>query len=126
MTLRTTPDRPLTVADLGEDEILVTDATPDCPGGLDGLVYAIPTDVSSTEALWPYIEAFIDLASEWDQTTFIVERLGLEHGFSDADVALLFDRVLDLYNVVLPEAYLEILLSERRRSGRPLPTGIED
>ena len=74
----------------------------------------------------PGTDAFLELASEWDQTTFIVTRLGVRRGFSDADIAPLFDRALDLYNVVLPEAYVSILVAARIRDGRSLPGGLQE
>lgn len=125
MALRYTPDRPMSAADLGPDEILVTDAAPGQAPGLDGDVYAVCTDYPCVADIRPGTDAFLELASEWDQTTFIVTRLGLRRGFSDADIAPLFDRALDLYNVVLPEAYVQIILDSRKRSGRPMPAGIE-
>jgi len=126
MALRYTPDRPLSAADLGPDEILVTDAAPGGDPGLDGDVYAVCTDYPCVADIRPGTDAFLELASEWDQTTFIVTRLGVRRGFSDADIAPLFDRALDLYNVVLPEAYVSILVAARIRDGRSLPGGLQE
>ena len=80
--------------------------------GLQGQSYAIP---------------FLDLAYEWDQTTFLVTRIGCGiAGFKPEEIAPLFDRALDMYNVVLPEDFFNILIARRKRLGIPLPPGLPD
>ena len=124
MSLRFTPEGNVTPADIGDDEVLVVYAE-DRPCGIDGRYYILPAGVTSAHSLQPYVEAFLDLAGEWDETTFVVTRPAAPTPLADADIAPLFDRALDLYNVVLPEAYVKIILDRRIRSGRPLPAGIE-
>ena len=78
--------------------------------GLQGQSYAIPTMQGGVETIRPYVEQFFDLAREWDQTTFLVTRIGCGiAGFTDEEIAPLFAEALDLYNVVLPRSFVEVL-----------------
>ena len=82
--------------------------------GLQGQSYAIPTMQGGVETIKPYVDQFLDLAAEWDQTDFYVTRIGCGiAGFTDEEIAPLFERALDLYNVILPESFLKILLKRR-------------
>lgn len=82
--------------------------------GMQGQSYAIPTMQGGVETIKPYVDEFIDLAREWDQTTFYVTRIGCGiAGFSDEEIAPLFDAAYDLYNVRLPKSFAEII--ERNR-----------
>lgn len=82
--------------------------------GLQGQSYAIPTMQGGVETIKPYVDQFFDIAREWDQTTFLVTRIGCGiAGFTDEQIAPLFDEALDLYNVVLPKSFVEILLKRR-------------
>lgn len=83
--------------------------------GIQGQSYAIPTMQGGVDTIKPYVDQFIDLAEEWDQTTFWVTRIGCGiAGFTDEEIAPLFDRAYDLYNVRLPRTFAEII--RRRRS----------
>lgn len=85
--------------------------------GLQGQSYAIPTMQGGVETIRPYVDEFLDLAAEWDQTTFLVTRIGCGiAGFTDEEIAPLFDRAYDMYNVVLPRSFADIIA--RRRAGR--------
>lgn len=78
--------------------------------GMQGQSYAIPTMQGGVETIKPYVDDFITLAREWDQTTFYVTRIGCGiAGFSDEEIAPLFRDALDLYNVRLPESFVKIL-----------------
>lgn len=82
--------------------------------GMQGQSYAIPTMHGEVEAIKPYVDQFIDLAEEWDQTTFYVTRIGCGiAGFTDEEIAPLFDRAYDLYNVRLPESFARIIVRNR-------------
>lgn len=82
--------------------------------GLQGQSYAIPTMQGGVETIKPYVDQFFDIAREWDQTTFLVTRIGCGiAGFTDEEIAPLFDEALDLYNVVLPKSFVDILLKKR-------------
>lgn len=78
--------------------------------GMQGQSYAIPTMQGGVETIKPYVDEFINLAREWDQTTFYVTRIGCGiAGFTDEEIAPLFKDALDLYNVRLPESFVKIL-----------------
>ena len=67
--------------------------------GLQGQSYAIPTMQGGVETIKPYVDEFINLAREWDQNTFYVTRIGCGiAGFTDEEIAPLFDEARDLYN----------------------------
>ena len=83
--------------------------------GLQGQAYAIPTMQGGVETIKPYVDEFINLAREWDQNTFYVTRIGCGiAGFTDEEIAPLFDEARDLYNVRLPESFVKII--DRNRS----------
>lgn len=85
--------------------------------GMQGQSYAIPTMHGGVDDIRPYVDRFIELAREWDQTTFYVTRIGCGiAGFTDEEIAPLFDDAYDLYNVRLPRSFAEII--ERRRRER--------
>lgn len=78
--------------------------------GLQGQSYAIPTMQGGVETIKPYVDEFIALAREWNQTTFLVTRIGCGiAGFTDEQIAPLFAEALELYNVRLPESFVKIL-----------------
>lgn len=80
--------------------------------GMQGQSYAIPTMQGGVETIKPYVDQFIDLAREWDQTTFYVTRIGCGiAGFIDEEIAPLFAEALPLYNVRLPRSFYRILTS---------------
>lgn len=82
--------------------------------GIQGRSYAIPTMQGGVDTIRPYVDQFIELAREWDQTTFYVTRIGCGiAGFTDEEIAPLFDEAFDLYNVRLPESFARII--QRRR-----------
>lgn len=79
--------------------------------GLQGQSYAIPTMQGGVETIKPYVDDFIEFASNCDQTTFYVTRIGCGiAGFKDEEIAPLFKDALKLYNVRLPESFVRILL----------------
>lgn len=95
--------------------------------GIQGQSYAIPTMQGGVETIKPYVDRFLDLAYEWDQNTFLVTRIGCGiAAFTPEQIAPLFDRALDMYNVVLPRDFYDILIARRKRLGIPLPPGITD
>lgn len=80
--------------------------------GMQGQSYAIPTMQGGVETIKPYVDEFIALAREWDQTTFWVTRIGCGiAGFTDEEIAPLFTEALDLYNVRLPKSFADIIKS---------------
>lgn len=84
--------------------------------GIQGQSYAIPTMQGSVEAIKPYVDDFIELAREWDQNTFYVTRIGCGiAGFTDEEIAPLFDEAYDLYNVRLPKSFSQIIGRDRKK-----------
>lgn len=78
--------------------------------GPQGQSYAIPTMQGGVDTIKPYVDDFINLAREWDQNTFYVTRIGCGiAGFTDEEIAPLFDEARDLYNVRLPESFVRII-----------------
>ncbi len=87
--------------------------------GMQGQSYAIPTMQGGVETIRPYVDRFIDLTYEWDQTTFYVTRIGCGiAGFKDEEIAPLFDRAFDLYNVRLPESFARIIVENRKKNNK--------
>ncbi len=87
--------------------------------GMQGQSYAIPTMQGGVETIKPYVDEFIELAREWDQTTFYVTRIGCGiAGFTDEQIAPLFDEAFDLYNVRLPESFAKIIQRRRQERGK--------
>lgn len=78
--------------------------------GPQGQSYAIPTMQGGVDTIKPYVDDFINMAREWDQNTFYVTRIGCGiAGFTDEEIAPLFDEARDLYNVRLPESFVKII-----------------
>ena len=78
--------------------------------GPQGQSYAIPTMQGGVDTIKPYVDDFINLAREWDQNTFYVTRIGCGiAGFTDEEIAPLFDEARDLYNVRLPESFVKVI-----------------
>lgn len=89
--------------------------------GMQGQSYAIPTMHGGIDEIKPYVDEFIDLAREWDQTTFYVTRIGCGiAGFTDEEIAPLFDEAFDLYNVRLPESFARIIMRRRLEKAKQL------
>lgn len=85
--------------------------------GMQGQSYAIPTMQGGVETIKPYVDDFINLAREWDQNTFYVTRIGCGiAGFTDEEIAPLFDKAYDLYNVRLPKSFADIIERNRAKS----------
>lgn len=85
-----------------------------CGVGIQGQCYAIPTMQGGVETIRPYVDDFISLAREWDQNTFYVTRIGCGiAGFTDEQIAPLFDEAYDLYNVRLPRSFADIIEHNR-------------
>lgn len=83
--------------------------------GIQGQSYAIPTMQGGVETIKPYVDEFTKLAREWDQNRFYVTRIGCGiAGFTDEEIAPLFDEAYNLYNVCLPKSFADII--ERNRT----------
>lgn len=138
MSLKFTPEN---ITSLGDDEIFVFGSDPkglrigpaeetaikyfgasrEQPVGIFGQSYAIPTMFDSVDKIKPYVDDFISLAYEWDQTTFYITRIGCgQAGFTDAEIAPLFAEALPLYNIRLPESFYRILTADNYGSDASL------
>lgn len=85
--------------------------------GLQGQSYAIPTMQGGIDTIKPYVDEFIDLAREWDQTTFYVTRIGCGiAGFTDEEIAPLFADAMELYNVRLPKSFVDVITRNKSQS----------
>ncbi|MBO5886443.1 MAG: hypothetical protein J6Q60_00285 [Bacteroidaceae bacterium] len=74
--------------------------------GLHGQSYAIPTMQGGVETIRPYVDEFIRFAQEHPELTFLVTRIGCGiAGFTDDDIAPLFEEAQDIENIVLPEEW---------------------
>ena len=89
--------------------------------GMQGQSYAIPTMQGGVETIKPYVDDFIELAREWDQTTFYVTRIGCGiAGFKDSEIAPLFSEAMDLYNVRLPKSFVDEIDKLKNRDRDPV------
>ena len=74
--------------------------------GLQGNSYAIPTTLDSVEEIKPYVDEFIEFAAEHPEKTFLVTRIGCGvAGFTDEQIAPLFEKAVALPNVHLPLSF---------------------
>ncbi len=138
--MRYTPEN---ITELGQDDIFVFGSNPEgrhITGaakvakekfgavmgqsvGLQGQSYAIPTMRESIEDIRRYVDGFLDVAYECDQNTFYVTRIGCgTAGYTDEEIAPLFDRALDMYNVCLPESFVKIIERNRNKAFVPVKT----
>lgn len=78
--------------------------------GLQGQCYAIPTMQGGVETIKPYVDEFIAFAKAHAELKFLVTRIGCGiAGFKDEEIAPLFKDALDVANIVLPEAFWNVL-----------------
>ena len=78
--------------------------------GLQGRSYGIPTMQGGVETIRPYVDEFIAFAKEHPEYTFLVTRIGCGiAGFTTHEMAPLFAKAIDLENVLLPKAFVDII-----------------
>ena len=74
--------------------------------GLQGDSYAIPTTLDRVEEIKPYVDEFIEFAAGHPEKTFLVTRIGCGvAGFTDEQIAPLFEKAVALPNVHLPLSF---------------------
>ena len=74
--------------------------------GLQGQSYAIPPIQGGVETIKPYVDEFIQFAKEHKNLTFRVTRIGCGiAGFTDAEIAPLFEQAHGDDNIILPEGW---------------------
>ena len=85
--------------------------------GREGCSYAIPTVVYPghkrsipLKQIEEYVSEFLDYASDHSDMRFYVTELGTNYaGWTAADIAPMFARVVDIPNVSLPQSFVDIL-----------------
>jgi uncharacterized protein (DUF1810 family) len=78
--------------------------------GLQGQSYAIPTMHGGVADIRPYVDEFIQFATEHYDLYFYVTRIGCGiAGFKDEEIAPLFAAAIKLENVCLPKSFEEII-----------------
>ena len=64
---------------------------------------AIPTMQGGVETIRPYVDEFIEFAKQHPELTFLVTRIGCGiAGFTDEEIAPLFEAAHEVENIVLP------------------------
>lgn len=82
--------------------------------GLQGNSYAIPTMQGGVDTIEPYVNEFLRFAMLHQELTFYVTRIGCGiAGFSDEEVAPLFDMAIEMTNVILPKSFHTLLCQNR-------------
>ena len=72
--------------------------------GLQGQSYAIPTMQGGVDTIRPYVDEFIAFAKQHAELTFLVTRIGCGiAGFTDEEIAPLFEAAHGVENIVLPQ-----------------------
>ena len=80
--------------------------------GMQGKCYAIPTMQGGVETIKPYVDEFIEFASQHQEKTFLVTRIGCGIArFKDSDIAPLFREALEIQNILLPRSFCDVLLN---------------
>lgn len=78
--------------------------------GLQGRSYGIPTMQGGVETIRPYVDEFIGFAKEHKEYKFLVTRIGCGiAGFTTHEMAPLFANAIDVENVILPKAFVDII-----------------
>lgn len=84
--------------------------------GLQGNSYAIPTMQGGVDTIEPYINEFIRFAKLHQELTFYVTRIGCGiAGFSEEEIAPLFDQTIEMTNVILPKSFYVIINYKRQQ-----------
>lgn len=75
--------------------------------GMQGKSYGIPTMHGGVEKIKPYVDEFIEFASQHKEYTFLVTKIGCGiAGFKANEIAPLFTKAIDLENVLLPDDFV--------------------
>ena len=78
--------------------------------GLQGQSYAIPTMQGGVETIAPYVDEFIEFAENHREFKFFVTRIGCGiAAFTPEDIAPLFQKAVDVENIILPKDFVELL-----------------
>ena len=78
--------------------------------GLQGQSYGIPTMQGGVETIKPYVDDFIQFASEHPEYLFLVTRIGCGiAGFTTEEIAPLFKDAIRVENIILPKSFVEAI-----------------
>ena len=71
---------------------------------------AIPTMEGGVETIRPFVDKFVSFASKHPEYTFLVTRIGCGiAGFTDGEIAPLFQNAISLTNIILPKTFADVL-----------------
>lgn len=75
--------------------------------GMQGKSYGIPTMHGGIEKIKPYVDEFIEFASQHKEYTFLVTKIGCGiAGFKANEIAPLFAKAIGIENILLPEDFV--------------------
>lgn len=75
--------------------------------GMQGKSYGIPTMHGGVEKIKPYVDEFIEFASQHKEYTFLVTKIGCGiAGFKANEIAPLFAKAIEIENILLPEDFV--------------------
>ena len=78
--------------------------------GRTGQPYAIPTMHGGVDVIKSYVDEFVEYAKAHPELKFLVTRIGCGiAGFTDSQMAPLFEEALDVPNVLLPKYFVDVL-----------------
>lgn len=78
--------------------------------GPQGSSYAIPTMQGGPETIQPYVDEFVEYASQHPEQVFLVTPIGCGiAGFEPADIAPLFANAVGVDNIYLPKSFWDVL-----------------
>lgn len=78
--------------------------------GIQGQSYAIPTMQGGVETIRPYVDEFLEYASQHPELHFLVTPIGCGiAGFEPADIAPLFLGAKNMENIFLPEEFWDLI-----------------
>lgn len=84
--------------------------------GLQGQSYGIPTMQGGVETIRPYVDDFIRFALSRQDLVFLVTRIGCGiAGFRDEEIAPLFEKAVDVNNIILPQEFVECIECRENR-----------
>lgn len=78
--------------------------------GIQGKSYGIPTMHGGVDVIKPYVDKFIEFASQHKEYTFLVTRIGCGIAvFSPNEIAPLFAKAIEIENILLPEDFVQVI-----------------
>ena len=84
--------------------------------GLQGQSYGIPTMQGGVETIRPYVDDFIRFALSRQDLVFLVTRIGCGiAGFREEEIAPLFEKAVDVNNIILPQEFVECIERQGNR-----------